>query len=309
MNILLRLLPLSALLTLILAGCASQPQKTASTSATTTSAAPVPADVTGNWAFNVQLPSVPVPPSGPITLPTNPVEGVSGSLTSTNGSVTGILHARPLALPNCVSSSTDLPTTGTVDASGNLILTTALAGGTATINANVVTLGTTTFPNGLTRTGPFYAGTYQVVGGSCAQPSIALTIYSVPNVSGTYTGTMMQILFPSANPPLASITVAAVLTQAATPNADGEYPLSGTITATGDCNTTVNFTQGLVIGDSLSTNDLPASPIVLSPSGPLGLGTLSGSIVPASTKPTILATLLIPTGCRADSFNGILNAQ
>ena len=233
----LRFLSPSLCLTLALTGCAT------STPPAPSNPVPTPANVTGNWEFEVKLPAQPT--SGPFVFPTNPVEDIFGSLSSSGKSVTALLHATPLAIPNCVEMDTALPFTGTTDSSGDLSLTAPLAGGIATISANVVTPPTITLPDGTVRNEPFFAGTYQVVGGSCAQPSIALTILSVPNITGTFTGTAMPN-FTSAPGPNSTIT--ATFVQASVPDANGKYPLSGTITSTGGCNATYAFNSGAVSG-------------------------------------------------------------
>ena len=115
MNNLLRFLSPSLCLVLTLTGCDS---------VTSTNPAPIPFNVTRNWQFDLQIPLPPT--TEPIVLPTNPLENVCGSLNSSGTSVSAVLHATPLALPNGVQMETDLPFSGTTDNSGNLTLTAPL---------------------------------------------------------------------------------------------------------------------------------------------------------------------------------------
>jgi hypothetical protein len=251
-------------------------------------------NVTGNWELSVQLPQT-TPPA----FPTNPVEVIFGSLASSGSTVTGTLHAEPLSLPNCVAASTDIAVTGTIDASNNLNLTAPLSGGTATIAVSLTPVTTTT-PSGVTITQPLLAGTYQVVGGACAQPSIALNAFQVPNVTGTYSGTLMQ-LFVNSTDTAPTVSVTATLAESTTPNSDGEYALSGTVTATGACNTTITFTQGMVVGESLQS--YPGfRTTILTPLPP----SFQGSALPPSSTPTILGTLINLPDCSNFSYSGLL---
>jgi hypothetical protein len=263
-----------------------------------------PADVSGNWQFEVQLPIPSTTP--PITFPNNPVEDIFGSLSSSGSTVKGVLHAHPLAQPNCVDIDTDLPFTGTTDSKGNLSLTSPLAGGVATITANILTPQTVTLPDGTIRTLPFFSGIYAVVGGSCAQPSIALNIVSVPNGSGTYTGTLTALNPFNPSTPSATSTVTATLVQSTTPDADGKYPMTGSVTSTGDCNTSFTFNQGFVAGTSFQSSGTLGSTFSLTPGSPMP--NLQGS-VPLPNSTSVLANFNPPSGCASATYTGLLNRQ
>jgi hypothetical protein len=293
MSTLLRFILLSPCLCLVLTGCGSTTPSTASTPA------PTPTNVTGNWQFEINLPLQPV--SGPIVLPTNPITGVFGSLNSSGKSVAAVLHATPLTIPHCVEEDTALPFTGTTDSSGNLSLTAPLAGGVATISANLLTSQTVTLPDGTVRNEPFFSGTYQVVGGSCAQPSITLNIFSVSNITGTFTGTLTAVSIN--NPPPPSSTITATFVQASAPDANGKYPLSGTITSTGGCNATYTFSSGAVSGDSAQNAYFLTSTFSIPPNPPIPV--FQGAIAPATSRASILGTLNFD-GC-ASFYQGVLN--
>lgn len=292
MSNLLRLLPSSLCLVLALAGCGS------STLPTPSNPVPSPEDVTGNWQFQVQLPAQPI--SGPFVFPTNPIEDIFGSLSSSGKSVSAVLHATPLAIPNCVEMDTPLPFTGTTDSSGDLSLTTPLVGGVATISANLLTHETVTLPDGTVRNEPFFAGTYQVVGGSCAQPSIPLTIFSVPNITGTFTGTAMPV--PIRNPGPNS-TITATFVQASAPDTNGKYALSGTITSTGGCNATYSFNSGAVSGSMAQSAYFLTDTFSIPPNPPIPV--FLGHVFPAAQPPSIIGTFTFDA-C-GSSYDGLLS--
>ena len=211
-----------------------------------------------------------------------------GSLTSTGGKVTGTLNARTLGFTPCIANNADLPVTGTIDASGNLNLTAPVAGGIATITISVLTLPPPLAdPN----------GTYQVIGGPCAQPSIGLIGFEIPNASGAYAGTLTEQFTTGSG----SITVKAVLVESATPNADGEFPVSGTITYTGDCSATLSFTNGVAFGVALQS--VPISPTF---GYSTELFTANAPLIPSEP---MLASFLLPAGCSGSIYTGNLIRQ
>ena len=128
--------------------------------------------------------------------------------------------------------------TGTLSSSGNLVLTVPISGGTATLTA---TLGSTLQT--------FVTGTWQIVGGSCAMPSTSMAINQFAPVTGTYVGTLTSSL----GSPTVSSTITAVLTQSAAPDAEGQFPLTGTVTSNGVCNGTRPLVAEVVSGNGIST--------------------------------------------------------
>ena len=235
-------------------------------------------NLTGNWQFQVQI--VQGVPSGGFS---TPVEDFSGSLASSAGSVTGILHAKPLAFPNCVAETTDLPVSGSLDIAGNLTITFPMAGGVGTISFNA------TPPLRL----PLFSGTYQAIGGTCAQAAGSLTAFEVQNVTGSYVGTATQMYpIPSGSAPTSTVT--AVLVQSVTANSDGQYPLAGTITSAGACNSTVTFNQGLVYGDTIQSYPGPMFP--------MPTGSFTGSAFPSSTQAVFSGDLYQFAGCGTTTF-------
>jgi hypothetical protein len=258
-------------LLLLFVGCGAAP--------TPSTPAPVYPDISGNWQFELKFTSPPV-------IPDTPILQLFGSLASSGSKVTGTLNAQPGSFPTCTPNNADFAVTGTVDTAGNITLTAPIAGGSATLTS------TTAIPRS-----PLANGTYQVVGGACPQALIGLLGIEFPSVSGTYSGTLTQ-LFPAGT---GSLTVKAVLLESTTPNADGEYPLTGTITYTGDCAGTLSFSNGIVFGDQLQSAPLSAD---FSTNTEL----FSGGIPLVGLQP-LPANFFLPAGCSVTAYNGTLTRQ
>jgi hypothetical protein len=237
---------------------------------------PVFPNVTGNWQFEVGNPGSGVP-----VQIGSPIADLSGTLTSTGGKVTGTLTSLSISVTPCIGSNTDIQVSGTIDSAGNLSLTAPIAGGIATMTALV-----TTNPF------PLFEGTYQVVGGPCAQTSVPLASIEVPNISGTYAGTLTQ-LGPTGT---GSLTVKATLMESATPNADGKYPLSGSVTYSGDCSGTLSLTNYFVSGINVQSDS--------SSNGE----TFSGG-VPLPPNDGLRAFFNQPAGCVGILYSGNLSLQ
>jgi hypothetical protein len=183
-----------------------------------------------------------------------------------------------------VAETTDLPVNGTLDAAGNLTITFPIAGGLGTISFNA------TPP----LRSPLLSGTYQAEGGTCAQASGSLNAFRVQNVTGTYVGIATQMIpIPSGPAPTSNVT--AVLVQSATPNSDGQFALSGTITSTGACNSTLTFNQGLVYGDTIQSYPAPMFP--------MPTGSFTCFVLPNSNQAVFSGNLYQFVGCGTTSFN------
>jgi hypothetical protein len=252
------LLPLVALLGCG-AGTASNP--TASTSS-----------LNGNWEVSV---------SGALVNSAT-VTDFKGALELSGGIVTGtfrVLSSTPFG-GNCPSITTDLTATGTLDSSNNLTLTIPLSGGIATINASLPL-----------DTNAFIPGTYQIVGGTCATPLVAMDIIQFPPVTGTYTGTLSSAGSPNA-------TVTAVLAQSTTPNSDGQFPLSGTVTVQGVCSLTMPLAPEVVSGNGISST---------SGGFPTSEAAVTGAVIPPLANSIQASVQIYVTNC--DGGSGTLTRQ
>ncbi|MGP8260790.1 MAG: hypothetical protein ACLQM6_12660 [Acidobacteriaceae bacterium] len=203
----LLLLPFAALL-----GCGSSPSTQVTSS------------LSGNWATSSTYTSG-------SSSSTTTVTGFSGALQFSNGLVT---ETGSLAIifngngGNCLNDATidGWPVAnGTYDANNTLTLTFPISGGTATYTA---TLGAN--PQILAD------GTFQIIGGTCAMSATPMTIAQYAPLTGTYTGTLSY-----SN--IGNITVTANLTQSISPNADGQFSITGTVNVTGSCTESSTFTS------------------------------------------------------------------
>jgi hypothetical protein len=181
------------------------------------------------------------------------VSGFVGALQFSSGSISGILTPEPppnptgLLLPTC---TTFAPTavTGMIDASNNLTLSLPIGGGTATITATIGSNPETPA-----------TGSFQIAGGTCAMSAASMTITEYAPVTGTYTGSLTNMQNGTASP------VTAVLTQSTTANGNGVFPLTGTVTLTGQCNISfvISSSYSYVRGDLVEA--LSGAPNTTSP--------------------------------------------
>jgi hypothetical protein len=261
------LLPLAALL-----ACGSNPTPPKSNPSTF--------NLSGDW---LALAPYPV---GTQTLPT-PIADFMGALQFSGSSVTGTVRALSPTFPNpCVSALQDLTVTGTVDASNNLVLTIPISGGTAAINAAVQD------------SYAYFNGSWQITGGACAMGSTQITLAHFAPITGTYAGTFNILdLSTLTIEPGTATAIAAVLTQSTTPNADGQFPVTGTITATGNCSGTFALTSEVVAGGGLMLNQsIPEQTVIF-----------DGATEPTATY---LSTAFSPlTACNSQTYSGTLTRQ
>ena len=265
----LLLLPIAAIL-----GCGASP----------TQSSPTSPNLSGDW---IAL-AAPTPiGTAPTMLPT-PIADFIGALQFTGTAAAGTFRAFDSTYPNpCVSPTQDLPVTGTLDAANHLTLTLPISGGTATITA--------TLPQ---NPQAFTIGNWQIVGGACAMPATAIAIVQFAPVTGTYTGVLNVIDFTTHLPvPGSATTVSAALVQSTTPNADGQFPLTGTVTATGACSGSFPLGNEVVFGGEIL-------PLI-----PTGSSTVFffGSVEPSGT--TLFSGFSSFSACGSQLYQGTLTRQ
>ena len=226
-------------------------------------------NLTGDWAAMV-----------PSTLGAGapPISDFLGALQSSGGTVTGTLRAISLSIAPCVPFSQDLQATGIIDANGNLTLAIPMAGGTATITAAIAA------PESYT------TGTWQIVGGACAMLSTAIQIAEFAPATGTYTGVLNEL--DSSGLPVAgtATNVTVALTQSTTPNSDGDFPVSGAVTATGACSGTFPVTNEVVEGG-----------VIMPVPTTFSTGVLVGGIIPTAT--TLIADFSPSPACGSQVYS------
>jgi hypothetical protein len=260
---LLLLSPLAALL-----ACGS--------SATLPPSSTLSTNFSGNWEVLIS----------PLNSPSTILD-FTGDLQSNGSTVTGTfrtLSSTPLG-GNCPSITTDLAVSGTLDASNNLTLNIPISGGTATFIATLPQNPQT-----------FTPGNLKIVGGTCSMPATDMFITQFAPVTGTYAGTLATTY----GTPAISATVTASLVQSTTPNADGQFPLTGTVTIQGPCSVTLPMIPVLVSGNGIfftnGSSTFPASD-------------LSGAFM-TPTATSIQAFIdIYGTNCPIDTLQGILTRQ
>ena len=230
-------------MTLCVLGCSTgtPPAMPPATPIPSQPAAPTPVypDITGNWSFSAAT----LIEAGGTLPPATPHLHFTGYLQSSGPIVTGILRATDQGFSPCVAETTDLPVTGTLDSAGNLTMSLPLSGGMATFSLQVPQSRAQILSN----------SSLTVTGGSCARAQSPVSATKFADASGTYTGTLQSFAVPLRTV-VQTATITAVLVQSPTPNADGQFPLSGTVTAAGDCSATFTFTDGIATGGYLQTS-------------------------------------------------------
>ncbi|HXE08608.1 MAG TPA: hypothetical protein VN612_11985 [Acidobacteriaceae bacterium] len=266
------LLPVLALV----AGCGG-----AGTSMTSTQTQPPnpTASLSGDWG------ALGIPTGTPPAL-ASPISLFMGSLQFNGSSVSGTFRALPSQPGSCLTAITaqDLAVTGTYDSgSMTLTLTLPIAGGTASLSAPIAAAG-----------GTYNAGSWQIVGGSCATGQTPMRLAQFASVTGTFTGTVSAIDLTTGMPVAGSgITLTATLTQSTAANADGQYPLTGTVTALGSCTGTYTLTNYVVSGGEVMPP--PYTPFSF--------------IGAADPSATLMVASLVPSSCPFSSYVGTLTRQ
>jgi hypothetical protein len=192
--------------------------------------------LTGNWSFET---------TGAQT-GSAPVRLLAGSLVSNGPNVIGVLHLFG-GDPACVSQSTSIAVSGKVEPSGDLNLKGDIAGGNITISGKT-----------MLRTFPAPLATVEIVGGACDQGATEVKALQVPDLSGSYSGVLQQVLAKDGSTP-EDLNVSARIVQAREPNQDGVFDLEVTLTYTGACNGTYSLTRGTLLGRRLSSGDVLAT--------------------------------------------------
>ena len=216
-----------------------------------------PPNLSGNW----EIASTAGATSG--TLPTAGL-ALLGSLTSQGSNVSGIFRLANLSVPNTcgIPFQQVITVAGGIDSSRNLKLTSAaFAGSTLTMQFAVPP---TLSPVGAGTTLTGLTGTVAITGGSCTFPSTTAFGAEVVSLTGTYAGPLTANPYLPL-PPIPSGTASLTLTQSATPQSDGQFPVSGTLGFTGGGCTSSTPLTGTVSGTQLT--------LASAPTGQLGTST------------------------------------
>jgi len=229
-----------------------------------------------------------------------------GSLTSQGANVSGTFRLANLALPNSCGTPLQqvVTVTGSIDSSRNLTLTSAAFSGS--ILKMQLAVPPTLSPVGAGPTLTALSGTIAITGGACTFASSTAFGVEIVSLTGTYSGTLTAT-FPGTQP-IASGIASLALTQATTPQADGQFPVTGTLSfATSACTSSTSFSW-TVSGFQLTLTSQPSGPLGVSPNNLV-------AIVSAPTGQLDIASLIYGVGpCNTsllalEDFTGNLTKQ
>lgn len=224
-----------------------------------TSTPVAPATATGNWSF-----------TGYYATKGSNIEpyDIGGSLIETGSQLSGIFH---LSLPCFGSYAADVPYTGTLDSENHLNIV------SSPVNGEVLTLaGTLSGNTALTE------GVLNAIGSCTEALNISLTGVSgvrVPNLTAAWTSQGAPILAGTGT----SLSATEQLTQSPTPDAHGDFALTGAITVQNSpC-----FTHGTLQPGSFLSGVLGQQVILLDDGSTLILTLQVYNVFPSQTKPTL----------------------
>lgn len=239
-------------------GCGSGPLAT-----TPTSTSSYPA-LTGNW----QIQSSSTPGTG-----TFPSAGIVllGALSNSGGSVTGTFRFANLSLPNACNSLPSLYSvvtlSGTVDALGNLKLTSVpFSGSVISVQLVIPPVATT-----------YAAGTIAVTGGNCAFASSPAIGVEIASISGTYSGPVTALSIFSL-PTFPNGTSTLTLAQSSAAAADGQFPVTGTLAFYSGVCTASEPIYGTLSGVGLTLTSATSGQLLVA------VDSVTGFVLPASSQ-------------------------
>jgi hypothetical protein len=253
---------------IVLAGCSP------ATSPSTPMATP---NLSGNWQIQ----------SGSSVTTPIPAGYLQGALQTQGSQVTGTLFTGSVCnLPEVLSY------TGSVDSMGNLTLTSPGVSVQLLVPTNPETVATGTLNAGALPGGRAVCNTIEGL-----TPAVGVQIAPL---TGTFSGPITASS--------SSATVSVALTQSTTPNTQGQFPLTGTLTFTGACASVIPI-SGTVAGTAVVLQE------TLSPTSPppsLNVGILANTN-PAASQIVPSAITFSPTPCSTaggtTTYTGTLTRQ
>ncbi len=238
-------------------------------------------DLSGNWEVASQTGA---------TTGTPPTAGLLlvGSLTSQGSNVSGIFRLANLSLPNTcgIPLQQVVTVSGSIDFSRNLTLKSVPFGGSTLSMQFVVPPALTVVGSGASLTG--LTGTIAITGGTCTFASSTAFGAEIVPVTGIFAGPLTANPYLT-TPPIAAGTATLALTQAAIPQSDGQFPVTGTLSFSGGgCASSTPLT-GTVSGTQLT--------LVSAPTGLFGTSTDTlAAIVNLATGQLNVASLIYGLG-------------
>jgi hypothetical protein len=240
-----------------------------------------PSPLTGNWQIQSGT-AITSPPTYPYLV---------GALQGTNSALTGTFTAQIYTVNSTVESysGTFNPSTGSLVLNSTLPLPANQTTAALSVPANPTDLAT---------------GTLVDQCGVCANGiSTQVVGVEVAPLNGTYTGTLSGTLntySPFTSTPITG-TTSVTFTQSATPNASGQFPLTGTITFPSSSGMSPVTLPGLISGIPIWLNNEPCVP-PFSEYAVCDIASLTGSTLNAYTNPT--ATQITITSLQNSSPSG-----
>jgi hypothetical protein len=249
---------------------------------TPTQTPPDAASLTGNWQIQ-QYSSITTPPIGPSLL---------GALQVQGSQVTGTFYTTPIC-----SNPVTVSYTGSYDSStGNLTLTAVQVQPIPVqvqlaIPTDPATIATGTMIAPASLPGDTFGCDLKPITG----PAVGVEIAPL---NGTYTGTLTDSANPSFSGP-----ATLVLTQSSTPNSNGAFPLTGTLTFPASSNLGTYTLTGTVSGEGIALSF--SSPAVIGPAI-----SLTASTNPAASQITVTNLAFLGGGIDISAtFTGTLTLQ
>lgn len=195
----------------------------------------------GGSSANPPTPSTPSFASGNwvITVGSTILTGITyvgGNLTQSGTSVSGIMHVHGSSCYD-LDLMTDIPVSGSVDSSGAFTLA------SSSVSGQVITVTGTISGTG----NKVFTGNYTILGGCASGDKGIVSGAWVPSITGTWKATEVS--------GSTTVSVTSAVTQSATADVHGMFPLSGTFTftATGgsSCSNSATIRGGnsFIVGD------------------------------------------------------------
>jgi hypothetical protein len=211
---------------IVAAGCGGSPGASSGNS-------PDAPNLTGNWQILPSVVSDTIPPQAVLLL---------GALHSSASQVSGTFRFTNLAQPSTCGLDQVVTLSGSVDSSNKLTLTSATLPNGTTIKVSL----------GITGASPYSGtGTIEVDGATCAFPPTAALGQEIANTSGTFAGALTQGILGSPTTGTAG-TGNLTLTQSTSPDSDGQFAATGTLSYQfGSCSGNATL-SGTVNGDLVS---------------------------------------------------------
>lgn len=175
-----------------------------------------------------------------------------GALESSGSHVSGTFRFTNLAQPTTCGLNQVVALSGSIDAGEKLTLSSATLPNGTTIKISLQISGSQPYTG---------AGTIEVDGATCTYAPTAALGVEIPNVSGSFTGTLTpgSLGAPAPGTPGAATLT---LTQSASPNSDGQFAVSGTLSYQfGSCSGSAAL-AGTVSGAGIIASATTASQVV-----------------------------------------------